>query len=76
MNFTLFLIICVIGTWRGIDPCTQVIDQFMTLAGITGMNADVTRHVSEGPPLKADFEIKLADGRVITVLANGGININ
>lgn len=76
INCTIFLCACLVGAWKGIDPCTGALDRFMALAGVDTMAADVLHSAPEGPPLKADFEIKLSDGRVITVLANGGININ
>lgn len=76
INLTIFLFACLIGAWRGIDPCSETLEHFMSLAGVDTMEAGVVHSAPEGPPLKADFEIKLADGRVITVLSNGGININ
>ncbi|MHA2136273.1 MAG: hypothetical protein ACXAEN_21830 [Candidatus Thorarchaeota archaeon] len=73
VNLTLFLIACLIGVFKGIDPCDKALTHFMSIAGIETMEAGIEY---PGPTeLSVDLEIALEDGRTIRVLKSGAISI-
>jgi hypothetical protein len=74
INLTLFLLACLIGVFKGIDPCDKALNHFMSIAGIETMEAD-TSYLGPINHLDADLEIALKDGRTIRVLKNGAISI-
>ena len=72
INLTLILLVALVAVWRtGRVPCVELLSSL----GIAGVASQVEQHVDVGPPLKADLEIRLEDGRTVFVLVNGGVLI-